>query len=223
MDKIFYDKDGNIYRFKLKERIGSGNEGKVYKVDKDSCIKLFRSPRYNHGGTEKILRIISELDLENLYQIRTLLYDSMGALIGYTMTCYPEEKIDILTMPIEYTIDNMMRLYQVADALGNKNIRMHDLLPVNSILTGERIIIIDADSYFLENFASSNFNKHINRHTINYLFNDLYKRHLKLYHSVSDYTPQETGAIKELFLHNNPEVVHKKLCRYKRPIDYVKR
>jgi len=217
MDKIFYDKDGNMYCFKLKERIGSGNEGKVYKAGKDSCVKLFRSPRCSNSKSEKILRIISELDLESLYRIRTLLYDDIGTLMGYIMTCYPEEHIDILTMPTEYTIDNMMRLYQVADALGSKNIRMHDLLPINAILTATRIIIIDADSYFLEKFESSNFN----RHTVNFLFNDLYKRHLNLYHSASDYTPQTTGAIKELFLHNSPEIVHKKLCRYKRPIDYL--
>lgn len=219
MEKIFYDKDGNIYHFQLKERLGSGNEGKVYKAGKSGCIKIFRSPRYNCGVSAEILKIISSLDLENLYQIRTLLYNNGGDLIGYIMKYYPEEKIDILTMPIDYTIENMIRLYQVADTLGKSRIRMHDLIPVNTILTSKRIIIIDADGYFIEDYESTNFN----RHTVNCLFNDLYKRHLNFYHSVSDYNPQTTGAIKELFLQSNPEIVHKKLARYKYPIDYIKK
>lgn len=217
MGQIFYDKDNNRYRFQLKEEIGSGSSGKVYKAGYENCIKTFKYPDNINNNREEVLRIISKLDLENLYKIKALLYDSIGDIIGYTMSYYPKEKIDILTMPTDYTIENMKRLYQVAETLGKKCIRMHDVLPINTILTQKRIIIIDADSYFLENYECITSNKYL----INCLIINLYKRHLSLNHDISNYTPESINNINNLFQQKNPEIIYKKLSKHKYPIDCI--
>lgn len=219
MGNLFYDKDRNRYKFQLKEKIGSGGSGEVYKTGKDSCIKIFKYPHNINNKLEEILRIISELDLENMYQIKKILYNDEKDLIGYMMKYYQEEKIDILTMPVEYTIENMIGLYKLANSLGKRNIRTHDLIPINTILTENKIIVIDTDGYFLEDYECANFNKY----GINCLLTDLYKKHLSLNHNISNYNPETINNIDNLFQQHNPEIIYKKLSKHKYPIDYIRK
>ena len=46
-----------------------------------------------------------------------MLYDETNTFVGYTMKYYKPEKIDILTMPTDYTLENYQKIYNSAKKL----------------------------------------------------------------------------------------------------------
>jgi len=150
-----------------------------------------------------------------------LLYNSNGEFMAYKTMFYDKKDIDILTMPVEYTIENMRRLYRVSDVLGDNNIRIEDLHNQNVILTEDGIIIIDADRYTYD--PSINPNDY-NKRFVNTVFTLLYMDSPSVKLLTEDYNYQDiSNSMQQLLLRSNPEQVGKKLVRYKRPIDYIKK
>lgn len=218
VQKIFYDENGNNINVSVLELLKKGLGTTVYKTNDNECLKIFTHP----GDDLEMFKRFSELDLDNFYKITKLLYDKKDRFMAYTAKFYDKEDIDILTMPIDYTIENMEKLYEVSDILSNNKIRIEDLHHENVILTSNDIIIIDADKYVYDEEQNC---YDYNRRYINSLFTLLYMTAPSINFLTSNQDYLETvRPIRALFFsENTPEVVSKKLCKYKRPFDYLKK
>ena len=141
--KIFYDENGNSIDIGVRDLLKKGIGTKVYKTSDSECLKIFTNP----FDDLDMFKTLAKLDVDNFYKITKLLYDKDNNFIAYTAKFYQKEDIDILTMPIDYTIENMKRLYIVSDMLSDNKIEIEDLHHENVILNSKDIIIIDADRY----------------------------------------------------------------------------
>ena len=214
---IFYDDNGNSIDIGIRDLLKKGIGTKVYNTSDNECLKIFT----NSFDDLDMFKTLSELDVNNFYKITKLLFDKDKKFIAYTAKFYQKEDIDILTMPIDYTVENMKRLYIVSDMLSDNKIEIEDLHHENVILNSKDIIIIDADRYV------SNVDKdchEYNRRCINSLFTLLYM----VAPSVNFLAGEQNSAyvnknIRRIFFsENTPDVVYKKLSKYKRPIDYLR-
>lgn len=217
MEKIFYDEKGTIQKIKIDKLLKKGLDTETYKTTGNECLKVFR----NLYEDEMLFKILSKLDLNNFYKINKLLYDKDNNFMAYTARFYKKEDIDILTMPVDYTIENMNRLYKVSSILSSNNIRIEDLHHKNVILDNNNITIIDADRYI---YDPNNEHKDYNKRFINTLFVLLYMTSSEINQLATNQNYYDmVTSIRQLFAKdNNPDIVSKKLVKYKYPIDYLK-
>lgn len=220
----FYTKDNkkiNPY-IKKDNRLGGELHGNVYKLTDDICIKIYKKS----GEIDKeVLELIKELNLRNFYQIYDLLFDKKGLLKAYTMKYYKQEEIDILTMPILYTLNNLFNLLSSVDTLSKNNISICDLHTGNMILGDTNITIIDTDLYTFNKFYTMDKLEYKNIDSLAYLFQEIYLEALITYHPKL-YTKESIEIIKNLFQIQNKfrcEKTFMLLEQYDYPIDYIKR
>lgn len=220
---IFYTENNEILRYNTNNRIGGEMCGVVYKINSDECFKKFKSKKFR--ADKEVLLLIQELGLENFCKIKRLLYDKSKILIGYLMEYYKNENIDILTMPIEYTIDNLFKLYYSVIKLSENNIFISDMHTGNIIINHAGIIIIDYDLYVLNGYFTGPLLEHKNIYSLMYLFREIYKKSLVEFHSEcnSDINRRLIDISFNFWTKEQLEESCKKLTRYKYPIDYIKK
>lgn len=222
---IFYDKNGNRLEYKLGELISEeGQYGKVYKLDGTDCecIKL-----YNKGQVvdDKILMFIKNMDLKNFYKLYEMLYGRTGKFKAHTMRYYESMDIDILTMPVEYTLCSLCNLYESVIRLAEEHIYASDMHIGNVILGSNEITVIDVDIYSFSELQSIEKLKKRNISALRYLFRELYLNSLKEYHpEIDKYSVRQEiiglfGGDRPFNLNNTCN----KLIRYKKPFDCLKK
>lgn len=220
---VFYTEDNDVLRYGTNNRIGGETCGFIYKLSDDECFKKFKSKSMRVD--EKALVLIQELNLENFCKIKKLLYDKNRIIIGYLMEYYQKEDIDILTMPIDYTIDNLCKLYNSVIKLSENNIFVNDMHTGNIIINSSGITIIDYDLYVLDGYFTGPFLEYKNISSLRYLFREIFLEALLEYHTEynSDFNRQLIGNTFQLWNPMLLEKTCKKLTRHKYPIDYIKK
>lgn len=134
--------------------ISSGCFGSVF-FYKDGCIKVAKCliPK----TTISILEELKKITHPNLYRIRNFYYNSMDESAyakAYDMDYYLSDSINILTMPIDYILDNMNDLCKLACKMASYSILMTDTHEENVILQKNRMILIDADRWVMDLYDS---------------------------------------------------------------------
>ena len=219
---VLYNKDGQQLLYSDSQKINGKTHGNIYKISDTECLKVYK--RGNEANLE-VLELIKNLYLKNYYEILDFYYNKKGSFKGHTMKYYKEEEIDILTMPTEYTLDNLFNIERSANTLTNNNMQIEDTHTENIILTSEKIVVIDVDLYSLNKFYSKLQLELKNLRKIHYLFKELFIEALTDYHS--EYKTQSTSIIMaELFDITSPiqvEKTYNKLVKYKYPIDYIRK
>ena len=215
MGKIFYDKDGNELIIDLKrDIIGEGLCGVVYHVNEEICLKhIVNSFSTNKEALEEFIK----LDLESFYKIYKLLYDRHNRFAGYLMKYYESEEIDIMTMPIDYTLDNLYRMLRDIKILSENNILVEDMHIDNIIMNRDRIINIDVDNYML---IQKNSILTKNTSQIYSLFKGIYIEALLKYYEVNH---EEITVARNLFNTGDKDFIYNELSNYKYPIDYIRK
>ena len=211
--KLFYDEEGNKLLINLsKGIIGYGLYGVVYQFGNNQCLKYVTN---DSNSNPEVIKEIMHMDLNNFYKIYKLLYDKNHYFSGYIMKYYEDIKLDILSMPIDYTLHNFYSLINDIEKISNKSILLKDMHSENIILNENQIIVIDVDNsiFFLNPYTN-------NIISINGLFKDLYINHLEEYHK---YTIEKLSVIKRLFTYKNIDYLYNELKDYKYPIDYIKK
>ena len=169
MIKEYYDEQGKKIIIKINwELVGSGLYGTVYQIDNNVCLKHISYP---FNTNKEIIKEFMKLDLPSFYKIYKLLFNKDKGITGYIMKYYKNEEIDIMTMPIEYTLDNLASMLKDIRIISEKNILVEDAHTDNVILNNDRIIIIDVDNYSLSQ-RSDILNKNI--YSIYSLFQNIY-------------------------------------------------
>ena len=229
--KYFKDDGSKILCDKTKI-LGSGNGGCVYKTNDDKTIKVWYDIEFIDIDAE-LIKKIGSLKLGNYYRILSLLYKRKKDMvnekdaIGYLYEYVKKDNIDILTMPVDYTIDNINELYKSVLILTKNKILADDLKhPGNVIMNKDGIIAIDVDYYTKDHYLSSKELRYNNIRELEQLFITLYLEAISKYHkNINNRIPNLSLKLNELFeLRYKEEVksVNKKLSKYKYPIEYFR-
>ena len=223
--KVIDDRLGKI-RLYDKQFLGSGCYGKVYKGSNDKCFKLCKSKSLGDDFIN-IYDVIKDNNLQGFCKLISLLYSNSKDArkkknpIGYEYQYMEKEDIDILTMPIDYTIDNLDVLYNSIAILTKNNIRCIDLQEGNVIMNCNSITALDIDLY-CGMYEAERLEKY-NVYDLELLFQYLYKDAMDKYHK-GEYSNEVKQLLSSLFMIyecNGIDNVYRKLKSYKYPIEYV--
>jgi hypothetical protein len=221
-----YDEKGGVIEYSTDNYIDSGAYGSVYFYMVDKCIKLL-----NYLGMENfssdVYKFIRELKLSNFGAFYDLLYDYSlcDSVLGYLSKYYVNEDIDIITMPTSYTLDNLIGIFKSIITLAKYNIRTLDLSDDNVIINSNGIIVKDIDLYYFDDRLDKEKLLGRNIFDLENLFIDLYVSSIKKYHSEL-LDSNASNLLYSLFMIDDEksiDLVGKKLCKYKYPIDYIRK
>lgn len=219
---ILYDNNGNKINFKTNEIIGNSTHGNVYKVSEIECIKIYKNGK---SVNYEILNYIKQLKLKNYYEIHNFYNNKNGIFKAITMKYYKKEDIDILTMPIEYTLDNLFKIQSSIDILTQNRILVEDTHTGNIIMDNNSITIIDVDLYNFSNFYIGKALENKNNQRLAYLFREIFIEAISNYHN--EYNNTKTAELIQdtfkLLTQNQTEKAYTILSKYKYPIDYIKK
>lgn len=219
---VYYTEDGKRVKFDLKEEnvIGRGGQSKVYKISEEKCLKKL----FGFGNYE-ILKLIRDLKLPSYYIIYDLLFNKRSILKAYIIEYYVSEEIDILTMPVDYTLYNFFSILDSVMVLTENNVYVSDLHEDNVIMNSNGITVIDTDLYTKNRFFYADELLSKNVSAVRCLFKNLYFSSLNDYHD-GEIKESISPKVNDLFNINNVGDAYntvKKLSKYKYPIDYMKR
>lgn len=225
---ILYTKNNEVKEYSTDNQIGCGSFGKVYLIEDDKCLKLFNAPiarEDNYELQEDIYYEIRELKLKNFYELYDLYYNSfLTKILGYLSKYYEKEDIDILTMPTDYTIDNLNSLYESFKKLSEHNICTNDISSSNVIINRDSITMIDIDLYYRNYFGIGKSTFSENLCNLEKIFKEVYILSLTFY-PLKERIKMIDKIDKLFFLDETIGIdyVAKKLTKYKYPIDYLRK
>lgn len=225
---FFYTKNKEKVEYNLDIPLDEGCFGKIYLVEKDKCLKKFNEPIHRKDKKtfdEDIYNLIKGLKLSNIYVLHDLYYNKyLTMILGYLTKYYEKEDINILTMPVAYTLNNLCSLYESFKILSEHNIYTNDVHMGNIIVNSKSITIIDTDLFYKDDYVSSEKIFDFNISILGTMFVELY---ISCINSKDKYERIRLAEkILKLFLMNSEygvEPVIKKLCKYKYPIDYLRK
>lgn len=168
--KIEYNLDGKL--------IGEGTQGKVYRLDDDKCVKVYKNDVIKIDP--EVFKLLKDLSLDGYCRLYDLLYSDFEFqdLDGYIMQYLEKEIPNILLMPTEYTIHSFNILYNSIKVLAEYRIFIKDTIPVNAILTKDNVVLIDFDGYLKTNVSKEEVLE-VNVNNLLYLFRRLFEEGLK--------------------------------------------
>lgn len=223
---IAYTEDKKRYNLDTDNFIDEGEYGRVYLTSNNKCLKIFKqsiSRKDKMSFDEDVFNIIRKLKPKNIYTLGDLYYNkSLTRILGYLSEYYSKEDINILTMPVDYTFDNLYSLYDSFVLLSEYNIRISDACPQNVILNNNGITIVDTDFYYIDTNSNKSAIKKSNIYDLGELFAWIYMRSLE--EIDFDKRSAMIAKIERLFMPIDTfgvEPVIKKLAKYKYPIDYL--
>jgi len=227
----YFIENGTKVKCDKTKQIGSGSRGIIYLTPQKECIKVWEQKK-EQPFEDNLFNELKNLKLPNYYTLQSLVFkrkqdiNNPNLAKGYMYQWIKEEEIDILTMPVSYTLDNLNELLKANEILTKNNIMADDLRhPNNIILNQNSITAIDIDLYTKNHFLSSRELRDINITELEELFKSLYLESIRTYHKYLD-IPKTKVLIKyeSLFSLNYKEGISntsKKFSKYKYPIDYL--
>ena len=225
---IAYTEDKKRYNLDTDNFIDEWEYGRVYLTSNNKCLKIFKQSIFRKDKMsfdEDVFNIIRKLKPKNIYTLGDLYYNkSLTRILGYLSEYYSKEDINILTMPVDYTFDNLCSLYDSFVLLSEYNIRISDTCSQNVILNNSGITIIDTDFYYIDANSNKLAIKKSNIYDLGELFSWIYMNSLK----ETDFNKRSSmiDKIEKLFIPIGTfgvEPVIKKLIKYKYPIDYLQK
>ena len=215
-----YDKDGEEVLVRRVGFVGSGMYGRVYRTSDLKCLKLYRKGIELDPDTNILIK---NMELDNFCKIYKILFDEKGRYKGNLMEYYQKEKVDVLTLPSDYLLDNLRGLATSVLKLLDNKVFISDMNIENVIVNSNEIRVIDTDLYVRREEYKDDVLYRYGVSSLQGLMVSIYLDSLRKYHNSSRIVDDEM-AIKNLF--DNPfnvTKVSRKLVRCKHPIDYVMR
>ena len=215
-----YGCDGERLIIKKGNKIGNGNNGTVYQMDNDKCLKIYRSSAWVNVDT---LKIIKDMKFNNYYKIYDMLYDKDSNFKGMIMKYYPQEEVNVLMMEKDYLLDNVNGLGRDILSLIEKGIFIVDLNIDNTIINRSGITVVDTDLYIYREDYDRDLLGRMGYATFRSLVKSI------IIDSISMDKPMEDVNIYKAIVENlvgNPfdtKSMEKKLVRCKYPMEYIKR
>ena len=155
----YYDKDGKEISFTTTSKINNvGCFGNIYKVAEDDniCLKEIKDidpstlTIFDSLPTvisEDIFNYFRNFNDPNFCKLYDLLYNKDKKVVAYTMKYYKSAIDNILSMPVDYLVENFSAIYDAMDRLAKDLVLVVDLHNRNMILTSDNIVVVDFDKY----------------------------------------------------------------------------
>lgn len=215
-----YGCDGERLIIKKGNKIGNGNNGTVYQIDNDKCLKIYRSSAWVNVDT---LKIIKDMKFNNYYKIYDMLYDKDSNFKGMIMKYYPQEEVNVLMMEKYYLLDNVNGLGRDILSLIEKGIFIVDLNIDNTIINRNGITVVDADLYIYREDYDRDLLGRMGYATFRSLVKSIIIDSISMDKSMEDVNIYK--AIVENLVGNpfDTKSMEKKLVRCKYPMEYIKR
>ena len=211
-----YNENNEKKKYDIDHFCSEGGCGYVYRIGDDKCLKLFSE---FYMFELDVIKAVRKLKLASFYEIYDLLFNEEKQFSGYTMKYYKPEDINILTMPTDYTLDNLFKIYKDLKMLSKAKIYAFDCDSHNVIMNSKNITVIDTDIYYFRKEDDKNKIYKDNYEVLLNLFKSLYYEKIKL---LGFSNKDIVDRLDYLFdKHKQLNSVEKKLIKYKYPIDYV--
>lgn len=215
-----YRCDGEKIVIKKGMKIGNGNNGTVYQMGDDKCLKIYRSSSWVNVDT---LKIIKDMEFNNYYKIYDMLYDKDSKFKGMVMKYYPQEEVNVLMMEKDYLLDNVNGLGKDILSLVEKGIFIIDLNIDNTIINRSGITVVDTDLYIYREDYDRDLLNRMGFATFRSLVKSIIIDSISMNDPLEDVSKYKTVVER---LVDNPfdtKSMEKKLVRCKYPIEYIKR
>ena len=178
----YYNNNGKEVNFTPTPMINNtGCFGNIYKVAEDDnvCLKeikdvdlstltIFDSIPTVIG--EDIFNYFRDFNDPNFCKLYDLLYNKDNKVVAYTMKYYKGAIDNILSMPVDYLVDNFSAIYDAMDRLAKDLVLVVDLHNRNMVLTSDNIVLVDFDKYRREEGMSYDVRLDINTSALYYAF-----------------------------------------------------
>lgn len=164
------------------KKIGEGAEGRIYRYDDNTAIKVFKHiPKKELEQKKEVSIELKKVATENFIRPEKLLLSRKECYKAYTMPLIKLEDAQKITeIKIITLIELLEELYKDAKELAKTKCLISDYNPENIIIT-DKIYFIDTTSYGLMPELTKEQIEKINRKRINYML--LSKRlHLELFY-----------------------------------------
>ncbi len=173
----FYSHKGKIryYNFNELKCFDYGNTANIYKIGENIFKKYYAYTSDKYRLDKDTFDILNYIKSKNMTEIYELLYDdeNLEEVGGYISKYYERNLINILNQDIDYILDNMNDIEKLFDELSKYLIRVDDVKYKNTILTKDKIILIDPDSYKKVIYSEESLKK-INKKALLDLFESIY-------------------------------------------------
>lgn len=230
----YYDSKGNICNFYLDKSVHHGECAHIYRISGYLAFKKYYA--YLSGKcriTEDIFKALKSLKHGNLVNLEEYFYENIDSdlIDAYTYDYIESEDVNILEMDKDFTLFNLEQLEELFELFTSLNIKTKDVKAANSVMTSDKIILIDPDCFSFYLSSDKEQLRSINRRELLDLFITLYSKKISVCNNVYDLRDvvKAKMMVLDLFdknLVSNKSVtdeVSKKLKYYKRPIDYFKK
>ena len=227
----YYNKDGKVVSFTTTSKINdTGCYGNIYRVEEDDniCLKELKDVEPKKPLTifddtptvisEDIFNYFKDFNVPNFCKLYDLLYNKDNKVVAYTMKYYKSAIDNILSMPVEYLVDNFNAIYDAMDRLAKDLVLVVDLHNRNMILTSDNIVLVDFDKYRREDNKLSDGGKGksydvmlgINTSALYYAFSKMFNDALS---KIGIKTADNVLLVSELFSFGTDPLVLKRRLR----------
>lgn len=219
----YYTKEGREVSFSLSEKINdTGCYGNIYRVVEDDniCLKELKDVEPKKPLTifddtptvisEDIFNYFKDFNDPNFCKLYDLLYDKDKKIIAYTMKYYKSAIDNILSMPVDYLVDNFSAIYDAMDKLAKDLVLVVDLHNRNMILTDDKIVLVDFDKYRREDSKPYDVILDINTSALYYAFSKMFNTALS---SLGLTSANSRLLVSDLFSYGTDPLVLKRRLR----------
>ena len=226
----YYDKDGKEISFTTTSKINNvGCFGNIYKVAEDDniCLKEIKDidpstlTIFDSIPTvisEDIFNYFRNFNDPNFCKLYDLLYNKDKKVVAYTMKYYKSAIDNILSMPVDYLVENFSAIYDAMDRLAKDLVLVVDLHNRNMILTSDNIVVVDFDKYRREESKPYDVILGINTSALYYAFSKMLNDALS---KIGIKTTDNVLLVSELFsFGTDPLVLKRRLSGCKSIRDY---
>lgn len=218
----YYDKDGKEISFTTTSKINNvGCFGNIYKVAEDDniCLKEIKDidpstlTIFDSLPTvicEDIFNYFRNFNDPNFCKLYDLLYNKDKKVVAYTMKYYKSAIDNILSMPVDYLVENFSAIYDAMDRLAKDLVLVVDLHNRNMILTSDNIVVVDFDKYRREESKPYDVILGINTSALYYAFSKMLNDALS---KIGIKTTDNVLLVSELFSFGTDPLVLKRRLR----------
>ena len=178
----YYNNNGKEVNFTTTSMINNtGCFGNIYKVAEDDnvCLKEIKDVDLSALTifdsvptviSEDIFNYFRDFNDPNFCKLYDLLYNKDNKVVAYTMKYYKSAIDNILSMPVDYLVENFSAIYDAMDRLAKDLVLVVDLHNRNMVLTSDNIVLVDFDKYRREEGMSYDVRLDINTSALYYAF-----------------------------------------------------
>ena len=218
----YYDKDGKEISFTTTSKINNtGCFGNIYEVagDDNICLKEIKDidpstlTIFDSLPTvisEDIFNYFRNFNDPNFCKLYDLLYNKDKKVVAYTMKYYKSAIDNILSMPVDYLVENFSAIYDAMDRLAKDLVLVVDLHNRNMILTSDNIVVVDFDKYRREKSKPYDVILGINTSALYYAFSKMLNDALS---KIGIKTADNVLLVSELFSFGTDPLVLKRRLR----------